>query len=194
MDSYGVGRIPLDLGNMAIYFFTSSDGARLIRARRCAYESRAKNPDVLAVFMETDEGGNIFGSVMDFVVGDNVRELFKDDYWKKIFDFLENNDIHVSRKDTEDLIKKGLSHENFLDYLKRIANDLIAKVSFAVFDAMAEGFGQIAKGIGSWKFKDEEWDAAHENFAPANAPFIFMELDFTQSRKYAIKTARCLKK
>ena len=190
VDSYGMPRIPLDLGNMAIYFFTSSDGAKLMRARRCAYESVSKNPDVLAVFMETDEGGNTFGSVMDFVVGDKVRALFKEDYWQKIFDFLENNELHVSRKDTEELIKRGLSHEKLLDYFLRKGSDWLAKISFAVFDGMSEGFGQIAKGIGGWKFKDEEWDTVHENFSADNAPFIFFEQSFTELKKIRYKKQR----
>ncbi|HEX8574723.1 MAG TPA: zincin-like metallopeptidase toxin domain-containing protein [Flavobacterium sp.] len=193
IETYGVGRAPLDLGDMAIYFFTSADGAKLIRARRCAYESRFKNPNVLAVFMETDEGGNTFGSVMEFVIGENVKRLFKGDYWKKIFTFLERNELRVSREDTEDLIKKALSHQHFLEYAARLFNDLAGRLSFTVFDAISKGFGLIAEGIGSWKFKDEEWDTAHENFSPANAPFIFFELPHNRLMEMRYKNSQMLK-
>jgi hypothetical protein len=165
-----------DNEDIVIWFFSSSDGARLLRAHRNFKESSSNYPDVLAVFMETDDGFNVFGSVMDFVVGENVKKLYKEDvHWKKVIDFIEKNEIQANATDTKALFEKALSRESIFDYLKNLVNKLKTNINHEVFSTLAKDFSLIAEGFASWKYEDKDWDTQDKEFTEDNAPFIFVK-------------------
>ncbi len=185
IDDYGHPRDILTLDNMTIWFFASSDGARLLRAYRNLRDSKSKSPDVLAVFIETDDSSNIFGSVMNFVVGYHIKKAYKDDeYWAKILDFMDENEIQVSTQDTRKLFDKALNGPGLFYYISFLFNKIKTSVNHAFFSALAYDFSLIAKGFSVWKYEDKYWNPENPEFSYKDAPFIFTDKQKTPNRHY----------
>ena len=176
VESFIHGRKILTLSDeITIWFFSSSDGAKLLRAQKDFKESSSRYPDVLAVFMETDDSFNVFGTVMDFVIGANVKSFFKGDtHWEKVLDFMEKNEIHVSKKDAKKLFDNALSHYGFFKFWRDLFSVVKGKAVAVVLEGIAEASDKIANGIADWKFKEEDWDTSLPGFSHKNAPFIIL--------------------
>ncbi|TDP60089.1 hypothetical protein [Flavobacterium dankookense] len=176
VESFIHGRKILTLSDeITIWFFSSSDGAKLLRAQKDFKESSSRYPDVLAVFMETDDSFNVLGTVMDFVIGANVKSFFKGDtHWEKVLDFMEKNEIHVSKKDAKKLFDNALSHYGFFKFWRDLFSNVKGKAVAVVLEGIAEASDKIANGIADWKFKEEDWDTSLPGFSHKNAPFIIL--------------------
>lgn len=175
IEVFGHPRKILGFDDIVIWFFTSSDGAKLLRAHRNLKESKSKSSNVLAIFMETSDDFNVFGSVMDFVVGDDVKKVFNNHkHWSKVVEFLQRNEINVSQEDTKKLFNQALNRETVFAYFRRLIHQLVSRGSQAVFMTLSDNFSLIAKGIQGFKYDAKDWDNSNPEFSSKNAPFIFV--------------------
>jgi predicted double-glycine peptidase len=197
IEEFGHPRKILGFDDIVIWFFTSSDGAKLLRAHRNLKESKSKSSNVLAIFMETSDSFNVFGSVMDFVVGDEVKKVFNNHkHWSKVVEFLQRNEINVSQEDTKKLFNQALNRETVFAYFKRLTHQLFSRGSQAVFMTLSDNFSLIAKGIQGFKYDAKDWDNSNPEFSSKNAPFIFVryqKYDTTTLEKVRLKNTTEIK-
>ena len=168
----GVKKSYIELDDIDIVVFTSKDGAQLLRAWRNAKESVHKNPRTLALFMETDDNFNVFGSVMDFVVGVEVEKHFKSDYWKKVVEYVKENELTISSKDIKKLVNKSISKRSVFQFFSEIYQTTKSKIKDVSLEVVESAFKGLSEGIEKWKFTEDQWNSNSPDFEYDKMPFV----------------------
>src|SRR5690606_155425 len=168
----GVEKNYFELNDIEIVIFTSKDGAQLLRAWQNAKESVHKNPRTLALFMETDDNFNVFGSVMDFVVGAEVEKQFKSDYWKKVVEYVKKNELSVSSSDIKKLVNKSISKRSVFQFFGDIYKTTKSKIKDVSLELVESAFKGLSEGIEKWKFTEDQWNSNNTDFEYDKMPFI----------------------